>query len=111
MMIQVEIVLEQRSGAVLVSRSSVLDEPNSRVFVISNDVAHVREVETGLLVGDRIEIRSGLAAGVLVVSLGYQKLVEGSAVSIYDMPEVPGPSQDSPAASAAASPGVGGGSQ
>jgi multidrug efflux pump subunit AcrA (membrane-fusion protein) len=110
MMMRVEIVLEQRGSAVLVGRSSVLDEPDSRVFVISDEVAHLRKVKTGLVVGDQIEIQSGLSAGDLVVSLGHQKLIDGSTVRIYDMPELPEPTQDSPAASAAANTGVGGGS-
>jgi len=110
MMVQVEIVLEQRGSAILVGRSSVLDEPNSRVFVISDGVAHLRKVKTGLSVGDQIEVQSGLRAGELVVSLGHQQLIDGSSVHIYDMPELPGSTQDSPAASAAASTGVGVGS-
>jgi membrane fusion protein (multidrug efflux system) len=102
MMTRVEIVLEQRESAVLVPRASVLGESENHVFVVSDGLAYARPVETGLSVGDQVEIRSGLDPGELVVSLGQQKLRDKALVRIYDMPKLPEAEPGSPAASTSA---------
>ena len=102
MMTRVEIILERRQDAVLIPRASVIGEAQSTIYVIDAGIAHQRQVEIGLTVGNLVEIRAGLRAGELVVSLGQQKLHDGAEVRIYDMPELPSAAQPAQAAAAAA---------
>jgi RND family efflux transporter MFP subunit len=52
------------------------------VFVIENGIARYRKVEMGQLLGDRIEILSGINAGDQVVTAGQTRLIDGTAVEI-----------------------------
>ncbi len=53
----------------------------ARVFVVSGDRAEERIVMTGQVVGDQIEITSGLKAGERVVASGVEQLVDGVRVA------------------------------
>jgi len=103
MMTRVEIVLEQRENAILVPRASVLGERQRHVFVVRDGLAYKRPVETGLSVGDQVEVLAGLEPGELVVSLGQQKLNDPTRVRVYDMPKLPETEHSSSASSTSAS--------
>ena len=79
--VTVAIVRETRPSALLLPRQAVLRELQSaHVFVAKNGVAEKRNVTLGLEEGDRIEIRSGLAAGERVIVAGQGSLRHGSPV-------------------------------
>lgn len=52
-----------------------------RVFVVRDGVAHSREVATGAMLGDQIEIANGLAAGEKVVTTDVDRLADGVPVA------------------------------
>jgi RND family efflux transporter MFP subunit len=52
----------------------------ARVFVVGDGVVHSREVTTGTLIGDRIEIAKGLSDGEKVVTSDVDRLADGLAV-------------------------------
>jgi membrane fusion protein, multidrug efflux system len=54
----------------------------ARVFVIENGVARSREVKTGTVVGDQIEIVEGLHEGDRVAVTDVDRLADGSAVKV-----------------------------
>jgi membrane fusion protein, multidrug efflux system len=54
----------------------------ARVFVIEGGIAHSREVKTGAVVGDQVEIVQGLHAGDRVASSGIDRLADGTAVKV-----------------------------
>lgn len=73
-----EIVVAEHADAMVVPHSAVLytgDKPH--VFVDLNGHAALRPVETGIEVGDRVEIVRGLAPGDAVVSTGNAQLKDG----------------------------------
>jgi len=51
------------------------------VYIVADGKAQMRRVELGQAVGDRIEIKSGLKAGEMVVVRGNERLRPGQAVS------------------------------
>ena len=61
------------------------DEKGKFVMVASNEkaglVARKRSVETGFLNGNLLEIKSGLKAGDVLVTEGFQSLYEGQAIT------------------------------
>lgn len=81
--VAIDIVRETRPAALLLPREAVLRELQSaHVFVAKNGVAEKRNVTLGLEEGDRVEIRSGLAAGERVIVAGQGNLRHGSPVRV-----------------------------
>ncbi|MDR7420320.1 MAG: efflux RND transporter periplasmic adaptor subunit [Armatimonadota bacterium] len=79
-----EIVVERRSGVVLVPKSAVVggDQPIVRVVVAGT--VEERQVTTGLTQGNAVEVRSGVAEGEAVVVLGPESLPAGTAVKVVN---------------------------
>jgi hypothetical protein len=79
----VEIDAEQRSNVPLVPAIAVVkDGGNTFVFVASGAQARKRQVVLGVEDAERVEIRSGVKAGELIVTQGQSNLRDGSAISI-----------------------------
>ena len=78
--LRAEVVLESRQ-ALLVPPEAIVRRPAGLVVYLLDD-ANVREraVETGMRTRDWVEIRSGLAAGDLVVADGAGFLTDGASV-------------------------------
>jgi multidrug efflux system membrane fusion protein len=54
------------------------------VRVVSGDTVQVRPVTLGVAQGDRIEVRTGVTAGELVVVLGPETLASGTKVRVVN---------------------------
>ena len=79
----IEIDAEQRSNVPLVPAIAVVkDGGTSSVFVAAGTQARKRQVVLGVQDAERVEIRSGLKAGELIVTQGQSNLRDGSAISI-----------------------------
>ena len=109
MMAKVEIILEQRSEAVLVPRACIFEGARPSVFVVADGRAVARPVELGQSHGDQVEVLSGVAAGELIVSLGRQNLKDGDPVIPYEMPASTNGEPSNPPATAARTDAGGGG--
>ncbi len=83
------IVVRTNPRAVGVPKQAVLPKDvNSVVFIVSPDeVAHRREVITGIEQGDLVEITKGIRAGQKVVRLGNYTLSDGARVREADSGE------------------------
>jgi RND family efflux transporter MFP subunit len=81
--VQVEILLEQRTDAIVIPRAAlVYDRDRPHVFIAGTDNrAQRREVRVGLVVQDRAEILSGVAVGDRVIVTGLTDLTDGALVS------------------------------
>jgi membrane fusion protein (multidrug efflux system) len=101
MLAKVDVILAHRSDAVLLSRSCIIEGATAQAFVVKDGRAELRSLDLGESRGEQIEVRSGIAAGELVVSLGRQSLRDGDPVSIYDMPAARGAAPADPPATAA----------
>jgi RND family efflux transporter MFP subunit len=55
---------------------------NNIVYVATNDAAEMRVIETGLAVGERVEILAGLVVGDLVVVRGNERLFPGQPILV-----------------------------
>lgn len=78
------IVTGGRKGVVQIPRTALLSwnvaARKGEVFVVDNNVARRREVTTGVVQGDRVEIPSGLRSGEPVVTRGAFLISDGDAV-------------------------------
>ncbi len=82
MFAEVSVVREQSAAENLIIPKSAVNN-NNEVFVVDEqNVAHLRQVETGLSDDNNIEILSGLNDGEQVVAVGAYLLTDGAAVRI-----------------------------
>lgn len=76
------IVYDQRDGAVLIPAVAVIQEDkHASVYVVEDGIAHRRNVETGYVNQDQVEIVNGVTAGDQVVTVGQLGLRDGIHVS------------------------------
>ena len=79
----VEIDAEQRSNVALVPVVAVVkDGSTSSVFVAVGPQARKRQVVLGVEDAERVEVRSGVRAGELIVTQGLSNLRDGTAITI-----------------------------
>lgn len=80
------IVTGSRKGVVRIPRSALLSQDVSRrkgeVYFLDNNIARRREVTTGSIEGEQVEIVSGLRPGDSVVTRGAFLLSDGDAVKV-----------------------------
>ncbi len=77
---------QSKGNAIIINRNLIQqDEQGNVVYVAVTEggkkVARSRKITTGLTYGGDIEIVSGLQAGDLLITQGYQDLVDGQAIS------------------------------
>lgn len=80
------IVTGNRTGVLQAPRSSLLSwdvgERKASLFVVSDNVARLRMVGTGVVSGDRVEILSGLTEGETVITRGSFNVKDGDRVNV-----------------------------
>ena len=83
MFAEAQVSTKQNENAVLIPVEALVDTNGIiSVFVVTENVAHEVQVETGLNDGTYVEIVSGIAAGDTVVTLGQHKLQDNDPVYI-----------------------------
>lgn len=88
MFARVRLVIEEHKNIPVVMKEAILGkEPNAYVYVVSNNIAHSRDVRLGLREGSEYEVTEGLAPGNLVVIMGQQGLRDGAPVSMEEASE------------------------
>jgi membrane fusion protein, multidrug efflux system len=63
------------------------------IFVVENDVAHARRIETGLRHEGWVEVLSGVRPGEAIVSAGHMRLSGGDAVRVVSTEAIGGTSE------------------
>ena len=80
------IVTGNRTGVLQAPRASLLSWDvggrKASLFVVADNVARLRQVGTGTVSGDRVEIVSGLAAGETVITRGGFNVRDGDRVNV-----------------------------
>ena len=90
MLARVELEVERKDQVVVVPYKSLITElgPSGdavyRVYVLQGTTARSRELTLGIVSGDRVEVREGLAAGDELVSRGQHLLREGRQVRVVE---------------------------
>ncbi len=86
MMAQVQVNDVTRKEALVVDQNLVQNTEKGKVVFVATTrgnekVAEAKVVETGLSYNGKIEVLSGLTAGDMLITQGYQEVVDGQAVS------------------------------
>lgn len=83
MFAEAKVSTKQNDNAILVPTEAIVETNGvSSVFVVTDNIAHEVQVETGLNDGTYVEIVSGVNAGDTVVTLGQHKLQDNVPVYI-----------------------------
>jgi RND family efflux transporter MFP subunit len=82
--VSVEIVLDQRTGVVVVPTSAIMNDSQGDYVVIAgtDQRAHRRDVRVGLRTRDLAHIVTGLTAGERVIVAGAGDVGEGTAIAV-----------------------------
>jgi multidrug efflux system membrane fusion protein len=81
--VNLRLLLEEKTGVVLVNSAVIQRYNNTFVWVVKDDkTVTARQVALGVTEGEYTEITSGLQAGDVVVMTGVDKLAEGVQVSV-----------------------------
>tara|TARA_Y200000002_G_scaffold79907_1_gene62975 strand:+ start:51 stop:956 length:906 start_codon:yes stop_codon:yes gene_type:complete len=85
LLLNIDIVLEEIKDTMLIPEESVLTSKDfSYVFVIDENVAKLKKVNLGITSNGMIQILSGLKSNDRVVTLGHEKLKDGSQIKIIE---------------------------
>ena len=86
MFVKGRILTGVRAGVVLVPRAALLSwdvaTAQAQTFVVEGDTARRREVRTGIVSGDSVEIVEGLRSGEPVVTRGAFNLRDGDRIQV-----------------------------
>jgi RND family efflux transporter MFP subunit len=84
--VQGRILTGKRTGVLKIPRAALLSwdvaGKKGEVLVVSQDVARRRSLQTGAVLGDQVEITSGLVAGDRVITRGGFNAKEGDKVNV-----------------------------
>jgi RND family efflux transporter MFP subunit len=97
--VQVDVNAEEHTNVVLVPANAVVREADeTAVFVAAGGKAERRPIVTGFVDAERVEVRSGLKAGELVITTGQAGLPDGAAISVSNQESAPEkPADETPA--------------
>ena len=85
LLLNIDIVLDEIKDTMLIPEESVLTSKDySYVFIIDEDVAKLKKVNLGITSNGMIQILSGLKSNDKVVTLGHEKLKDGSKIKIIE---------------------------
>lgn len=82
MFAEVKIITEEREGIVIESDYILNTDGNSYVYVIHNNIAEKRNIKTGIVEENRVEVIDGLKEGETIVTVGAKMLTDGTMVEI-----------------------------
>lgn len=85
MFAKVAIPVDVHENAVVVGQSGIVEDRVSGkkyIFIVNNNTSSRREVETGIVRNDEVEIISGISAGDKIVISGQQYLKDGEKVKV-----------------------------
>lgn len=83
---RVRIVYDTHQNALMIPKNAIIEEDGmSSVYVIKNNLAHRRTINTGYSNGDNIEVLDGLAPSDTVVTIGQSSLQDSALVDIVSL--------------------------
>ena len=83
MLLNIDIILEEINDAILIPEQAILTAKDySYVFVVDKDTAKLQKITMGVNNDGNTQILTGINSGDMVVTLGHEKLKDGSKIQI-----------------------------
>lgn len=76
----IRLTLERREGVPAIPLSALFTDGKNRVMVIKDGTAHLREIVTGLVGDELVEVRAGLNVGETIATTGKERIKDGETV-------------------------------
>ncbi|MGC4040670.1 MAG: efflux RND transporter periplasmic adaptor subunit [Flavobacterium sp.] len=74
---------QQKQNLMIVPRNAFVGSvSNNEIFVVENNIAKLKKVTAGRIIGDKVEIINGLSNGEIVIVTGQINLQDGNTVEI-----------------------------
>ena len=84
-LMNIDIILEEINEAIIIPEQSILTSKDfSYVFVADNDVAKLKKIIVGVNNNGKTQILDGISSDDLIVTLGHEKLKDGSKIQLID---------------------------
>ena len=85
LLLNIDIILQEIEGAILIPEQAILTSKDySYVFVIDNDIARLQKFTKGINNQGMTQILNGVNAGDMIVTLGHEKLKDGSKIKLIE---------------------------
>ncbi len=82
MFAEVRLIIEERKGIVINADYILNREGSHFVYIDDNGIARVREIKTGIVEENNVEVLEGLREGENIVTVGAEMLTDGSKLEI-----------------------------
>tara|TARA_B100001059_G_scaffold225797_1_gene253402 strand:+ start:1094 stop:1999 length:906 start_codon:yes stop_codon:yes gene_type:complete len=83
LLLNIDIILEEIKDTMLIPEESVLTSKDySYVFIIDDNIAKLKKVNLGITSNGKIQVLDGIKSQDSVVTLGHEKLKDGSKIKI-----------------------------
>lgn len=83
---RIKILYEIRQNVLKIPRNAVIPEDNAQnVYVVKDSLSFKKQIQTGYVSGQNIEVISGLEDGEIVVTIGQGSLQDSSKVNIINL--------------------------
>jgi multidrug efflux pump subunit AcrA (membrane-fusion protein) len=79
----VKLVMEEKSDVTALPLTALFTDGFNKVLVVdNNNIARFREIKTGLIGNELVEVKSGLNVGEQVITTGKERVGDGDAVTV-----------------------------
>ena len=83
LLLNIDIILEEINDAILIPEQAILTAKDySYVFVVDKDTAKLQKITMGVNNDGNTQILTGINSGDMIVTLGHEKLKDGSKIQI-----------------------------
>ncbi len=82
MFVEVKLIIEEREGIVIKADYILGSEGSHFVYIDDNGIARRREIKTGIVEENNVEVLEGLREGESIVTVGAEMLADGSKLDI-----------------------------
>ena len=92
---RISIVSDMHADALQIPRGAIIEEAGASIlFIVEDDVASKRVIQTGYSEAGQVEVLEGLADDEVFVIVGQAGLKNGTKVSVINLPDAPSPAAD-----------------
>ncbi|RKY87177.1 hypothetical protein DRQ09_04870 [candidate division KSB1 bacterium] len=83
MVVRIKIKTGKLKNVIMITRDAIIEKEGDKiVFVVDKGIAKLRKLETGLTIGNRVQVKKGLTEGDYLVIVGQYNLIDGIKVKV-----------------------------
>jgi multidrug efflux pump subunit AcrA (membrane-fusion protein) len=79
-----KLTLEQKNDVITLPNAALFTNGSSKVLIVQDGIARMKEIKLGLVGNDYTEVLSGLAGGEKAVTIGKERVSDGDKVNVIE---------------------------